>query len=158
MEISHFLYISLIRTHDIFCTFPGDIRNFTFQVHFLDKDTWRFLYISCGIRNLRCPAQLQDQGHMTFTIPFLYMSYGTRKFKFHVHFHNKNTWYFLYISYVLSEILCVLHISKIKDTWHLLYIYCGTRNFIFYYISNSRTHEWHFLWYYKIIISYFIFS
>ena len=145
MEISHFLYISLIRTHDISCTFPGDIRNFTFQVHFLDKDTWCFLYISCGIRNLRCPAQLQDQGHMTFTIPFLYMSCGTRKFKFHVHFHNKNTWYFLYISYVIRNFMCPAHFQDqghMTFIRHLLYIYCGTRNFIFYYVHFQFKDTW----------------
>ena len=132
-DISNFRYISLTRTRDVSCTFPVVSEIWGVLHNYKIKDTWHLLYLSCT-----CLVALESSNFMYTSI--------TRTRDISCTFP------------MLSEILCVLHISKIKDTWHLLYIYCGTRNFIFYYISNSRTHEWHFPWYYKIIISYFIFS
>ena len=56
MEISHFMYISKTRKHDIFCTIP------------VLAEITHFMYNSKqGYINLMYPAHFQDQGHTIFT-------------------------------------------------------------------------------------------
>ena len=90
--------------------------NFTFHVHFHDKETWHFLHISSDVRSFIFHVQFQARTHeISCAFP------------------------------AVSEISCVLHISKIKDIWHLLYIsytYPAVSGILhFMHIYKTRTHE-----------------
>ena len=91
--------------------------NFTCHVHFQDKETWHFLHISSNVRISH----------------FMYVQSQARTHEISCTFS------------AVSEISCVLHISKIKDIWHLLYIsytYPVVSEILhFMHIYKTRTHD-----------------
>ena len=120
--------------NDISC----GIVNFTCLVQFQDKDIWYFVYISYGINILMCLAHFPDQGHVTFTVHFLYMSHNIRNFIFDVHFHKKDTLHFLYILCGIRKFVsCTSHLH---DQGHV----ASTIATFPYYITQTYNELLHF--------------
>ena len=63
-----------------------------------------------------CPAHFQDQGHMTFTVHFLFISCSISNFTFHAHLQDTQVMTFNSCTFpVISEISCVGYVSIVKD-------------------------------------------